>query len=102
MLLIAMKGTAANGEIQSERLLLARPSISAVACMLDYLMKHLQQQSSTMNSVASRLAMALAGCAQRSTLGNSAQSTNHFFKCDSMWVNRRVLHKSINQSYQLN
>jgi len=53
MLLIAMKGTAANGEIQSERLLLARPSISAVACMLDYLMKHLQQQSSTMKAVVS-------------------------------------------------
>ena len=43
--------------------------------MLDYLMKHLQQQSSTMNSVASRLATALAGCAQRSSLGNFIQST---------------------------
>lgn len=62
-------GAAANGEIQSERLLLARSSISAVACMLDYSMKHLQQESSTMNSVTSRLAMALAGCAQRSVLG---------------------------------
>ena len=63
-------GAAANGETQSERLLLARPSISAVACLLDSLMKHMHLESGSGNSVASRLAMALAGSAQRSSLGN--------------------------------
>ena len=64
-------GTALNGETQSERLLLARPSISAVACLLDALVQHLRLdlKCNGVNSVASRLAMALAGCAHRSSLG---------------------------------
>ena len=60
-------GAAASSEVQSERLLLARPSVSVVACLLDPLIKYLCCQSQPRKGlVATRLAMALAGCAQRS------------------------------------
>lgn len=60
-------GAAASGEVQSERLLLARPSVSVVACLLDPLIKYLSCQSdSRKGRLPTRLAMALAGCAQRS------------------------------------
>lgn len=60
-------GAAASGDVQSERLLLARPSVSVVASLLDALIKYLNYKSWPRKShVATRLAMALAGCAQRS------------------------------------
>lgn len=60
---------AANGDMQSERLLLVRPSISAVACLLDSVTEFLsRQESATKQRFASRLAVVLAGCAQRSSL----------------------------------
>lgn len=58
-------GATASGEVQSERLLLARPSVSVVACLLDPLIKYLCAQSQK-GRLPTRLAMALAGCAQRS------------------------------------
>ena len=64
-------GVAACGELQSERLLLARPSISAVACVLDSLFKYLQSDfCAARSTLITRLAIALAGCAQRSVLSN--------------------------------
>lgn len=68
-------GAAANGDMQSERLLLVRPSISAVACLLDSITEFLSRQVSTIKQrFASRLAVALAGCAQRSSLSKSPLS----------------------------
>ena len=58
-------GATASGEVQSERFLLARPSVSVVACLLDPLIKYLCSQSRKAR-LPTRLAMALAGCAQRS------------------------------------
>lgn len=59
-------GATASGEVQSERLLLARPSVSVVACLLDPLIKYLICSQSRKGRLPTRLAMALAGCAQRS------------------------------------
>ena len=61
-------GVAASGELQSERLLLARPSISAVGCILDYVLKYLLNDSCVAKSTIVRLSIVLAGCAQRSIL----------------------------------
>lgn len=80
-------GAAASGEVQSERLLLARPSVSVVACLLDPLIKYLCCQSQPQprkGRVATRLAMALAGCAQRSgslsmTFTNNYLTSRHVY-----------------------
>jgi len=65
---IVLLGPTVNGEIQSERLLLALPSISAVACLLDYMIKLQHETPAGWSSIVSRMAIALAGCAQRSSL----------------------------------
>lgn len=65
---IVLLGPTVNGEIQSERLLLALPSISAVACLLDYLIKRQHETPTGWNTIVSRMAIALAGCAQRSSI----------------------------------
>lgn len=72
-------GVASSGGAQSERLLLAQPSISAVACLLDSLIKRLCGLSNGWSSVASRLAIALARCAQQNSLCKTAFFRNLAF-----------------------
>lgn len=79
--------------MQSERLLLARPSVSVVACLLDPLIKYLCcQLESRKDRLPTRLAMALAGCAQRSgSLSNSVKKESVYILMERILRNTIIL-----------